>query len=250
MEKLIKSFVVTLSLGLVVAACSDEKVSPSQAISNDEAADDVALTLTTDVADLASDLFIIADDAENGRVSSSGTIAACGVTKDTTFIKFYDGSFVSFNYTTSYEYELDCNSIGVPTTLAYTFISDGERSSRRLTSEGVSSGSLSATGLELSASSYTLNGSFSRDHSFAFTSNPQRFLTSISNVDLSNLLVSKSTGKIEGGFASFLIVGESGVDTYEYTAEVTFNGDVTATVSIDNGVYTVNLATGEVTKQS
>ena len=245
--KTIKAFAMVLTLSLFLQACNDDNGSET-VISTDEAADEISMSLTTDVTDLASDLVVISDDAKNGR-NSSGKVAACGVPYDTTFTKSFTGQFISYNYAVSYGYTLSCSN-GAPGSLTYIFSSDGERSTARLSSMGESEGTFTAGGFEVSKANYTLNGSFYRIHSLSQKSGAQRIFNSESEGSLTNLLVNKSTKKIEGGSATFSVTGQSsGGSTYEFTASVTFNGDGTATATINGVVYLINLTTGEVTKQ-
>jgi hypothetical protein len=178
-------------------------------------------------------------------------VKTCGVSYDTAFARSYNGPFISYNYDVSYGYTLSCTGSGMPSSLAYTFSSDGQRSTARLSSTGKSTGSLTASGFEVTAKSYALNGSFSRTHTLTQKTGAQKVFNSESEVSLTGLSVNKSTQKIESGSALFTVTGQSSAgSSYEFTASVVFNGNGTATATIKSGVYLINLATGEVTKQS
>jgi hypothetical protein len=250
MKMTVKALVMLIMVGLFTQACNDDDETTSAGITTDEAADEVGLTISTDVADLASDLSVVADDAENGRAASNGRTASCGVQYDTTFTRAYTGVFISYDYVISYGYMLSCTPNNVPSLLEYTFSSDGQRSTARLSSTGESTGSLTASGLEFSENAYTLNGTFGRSHTLSQNAGAQRVFNSESEVSVTDLVVNKATQRIESGSASFTVSGQgSGGASYSFTATVTFNGNGTATATIQSVVYLIDIATGEVTRQ-
>jgi hypothetical protein len=210
----------------------------------------VGATLSTDVSNSATDLVPIAKTASGGRVSESDRSATCGVSYDTTINRSFTGAYVSCNYTLQYNYSLACATGGVPSTLSYTLTNTGSRSGVKLESQGNSTGTLTAAGFEVSKSVYTVNGSINRTHAFTQKSGAQKTFSGVSNSTLSNLVVDKSSKKIQSGSATITASGTgSGGGNYNYTATVTFNGDGTANYTVNSSAYVVNLATGQVTKK-
>lgn len=249
-----KTLSLVLGLGLVTIACNDQdEVAPNQeqAITYDEAADEIATTLATDITGLAADLSVLSTDAENARMASDAKMSACGVSYDTTFTRTYNGQYVTSASTVSYQYELSCkSSSGGAPALTYSFAAEGNRNSIRLASQGTSDGSLAASGLEASSTVYQLNGLFERTSEVTQKTQEQKTFNSESDVTLTELVINKETLKIESGAAAFSLHGEStGGGTFDYTSSIVFNGDETATITLNSAeVYQVNLATGEVTK--
>jgi hypothetical protein len=243
--------VFALAFVLIIAsACNDDEGTPAQDFTSDDAAEEVAATLSTDVADMAFYTDILAEDAENGR-TSDGRLAACGVSYDTTINRQFTGEYISFNYTLEFGYQLSCTQQGVPNTLIYDFASDGERSGRRLMADGLSDGSLTTSGFEFSASNYTVNGTFDNVRTVTQKLGGQRTFTSQTSATLTNMLVNKASKKISGGSASMVVSGVgSGGGSYNYVVEVVFNGDGTATVTIGGSIYIITTTTGEIEKQS
>lgn len=251
MKTSIKPTSLALIFVFALSSCNKEdNPSPNQAISNDESADEVAGFISSDVSTTSSDLDFLIKDAQNGRLATNGRTEACGVSYDTIINRSFSGTYLTFNYTLQYGYNLSCTNVGVPSTLTYTVNSSGSRSGNRLTSQGTSVGALSAAGFEVSKSSYSVNGTFNRTHAVTQKNGAQKTFNSQLETTLSNLSVNKSTKVIQGGTASITASGTSSSGgSYTYTALVVFNGDGTADVTINSSAYQVNTKTGQVTKK-
>jgi hypothetical protein len=251
MKTSIKTNGLTLILAFALFSCDQENnPSPNQAITNDEAAEEVAGFLSTDVSGSSADLPDLAKDAQNGRLAANGRTAACGIAYDTMINRSFSGTYLSFNYSLEYIYNLSCTNAGVPSTLSYSITTNGVRSGNRLESQGTSNGTLSAAGFEISQSSYTVNGSFNRTHTVTQKSASNKTFNSQLETTLSDLSVNKSTKIIEGGTASISASGTSSSGgSYTYTASVVFNGDGTANVAVNSDAYLVNTKTGQVSKE-
>lgn len=250
-----KTLIKTASLALVFVfslfSCNNEdNVSPDQAISNDEAAEEVASFLASDVSAASADLDFLIEDAQNGKIAVNSKIEACGITYDTAINRSFSGAYLTFNYTLQYGYGLSCTNAGIPSTLTYSIYATGNRSGNRLSSQGESEGTLSASGFEVSKSSYLLNGTFSRTHTVSQKAGAQKTFNSALESTLSDISIDKLTKVIQSGFA---IVEASGTSSsggsYTYSASVVFNGNETADVVINSNVYLVNTETGQVSKK-
>lgn len=249
MKTTTKTWVLALCLTMLTFACSDDETS-EPVITDDEAAEEIAASLSTEVTVFASDVVVAADDAENGRALSSGKTAACNVPYSATFTDAFAGTNVSYTYTIEYDYTLSCTNAGIPTTLSYGFSSNTTYSGPRLSSEGDSEGSLIVTGFELSATQYSMNGSFERAGSITQKARQLKTFVSTSDFTLTNLTVDKTTTMIKGGTGTVALNGTSSTgETYAVDASIVFNGDGTATVTIQGSVYEVSLPTGEVVLQ-
>jgi hypothetical protein len=240
---------LALILCFVAFGCNkDNSVTSSQGISNDEAADEVAASLSTDVP--STDVVTMSTRSQkNGRQETNGRTEGCGTKYDTTINKSYTGAYISFSLSAQYSYSLTCSG-AIPSSLNYSVTSTGSRNGVRLQSQGATTGNLTISGFEISKSIYSVNGSMTRTHSVVQKSGAQRTFNGTIDATLANLQVDKSTKAIKGGTASLTASGTgSGGASYSYTANAVFNGDGTATVTIGANVYSVNLQTGQVTKQ-
>lgn len=241
----------TMALAVILAiftvSCKDDD-STDAAISQDEAADEMAATISTDLVSMSENVGVMADNAEGS--SSNARVESCGVSYSMSFDSSYTGVYLSFDNTTSYSYSLACSN-GTPSSLDFSFDTEGSRSSVRLSSEGETTASMSATGLDANSTYFTVSGDLERDATLTEKTGAKKTFTTVNSLSLSDFLVNKDTYEIEGGTASYLLSGESSTGgSFEYTASVTFNGDGTATINLDNSaVYEVNLETGQVTEQ-
>lgn len=246
-----KTLTLAVTLALLNTACqeNDDTTADEEVMTTAEASDEMGATLSADVTVIAQDLVVIASDAENGRVGETGRVQACGISYDTTFGTSYSGTYLTFENTAGYSYQLTCSN-GFPSSLTFSFNASGTRSTARLTSDGASTGSFLASGFNVGSTAYTVNGSFEREAALTQKTGAKRTFNHTSYVTLADFQVSKSTSRIEGGTATYLLTGESSEGgSFQYTASIVFNGDQTATISLNSGAdYEVNLQTGQVTE--
>ncbi|MEP4531964.1 MAG: hypothetical protein ABJ004_02685 [Cyclobacteriaceae bacterium] len=231
--------------GFLISCSGDDEVTQA-GVSNAEAAEEIGATLATDILDMTLDIETLSEDAENGRVEAGGRTAGCGTSYDTTFTKTYVGVYISGEQTVTYGYELTCDGV-IPSQLDATFSSTGTRSTARLASSASTTGIMTTTGIEPSNAAYTLNSSMTRN---ASVEGSEKSYSSLSNITLTDLIITKSTMIIASGSATYSYSGSTSEGkSYSYTASVTFNGDGTATIIFnDNTSFLVDLETGEVTQ--
>lgn len=249
----LKTLVVAFSITFLFTSCRDnDDTTSDEVMTSDEASDEIAASLTTDVTVMADDLGAIAAAIDESSRMSTARVegSVCGISYDTTFSASYTGTYMSFENETSYAYKLICSN-SIPSSLSYTFTTDGTRSTSRLSSDGTSTGAMVASGLNLNSDVYTVSGSFEREATLVQNTGSKKTFTNVSAVTLDDFEVNKSTFQIEGGTATYLLEAESSAGgSVSYSATVVFNGDNTATITLGNSdTYLVNLKTGQVTQQ-
>lgn len=235
-----------LSLFGFLISCSGDDEATQSDVTNAEAAEEIGATLAADVVNLTMDIETLSEDAENGRAAADGRIEGCGVSYDTTINKTYTGVYITGEHTVTYGYELTCDGV-IPSQLDATFTSTGTRSTARLTSSASTTGTMTTTGIEPSNEAYTLNSSMTRN---ASVEGSEKSYSSLSNITLTDLIITKSTMMIASGSATYTYSGTTGEGkSYSYTASITFNGDETATIVFnDNSSFLVDLETGQITE--
>ncbi len=261
--KNLKNLLVLLVISTFIISCNDDSEAPETGITDDDAAEMVASSLTTDIMSIASDLGTVGYESTivNGRSINgreSMLFPECGETVTKTFGDSYHGEFVSYNYSASYISTLEC-LFAVPVSLDTEFSSSSTTESQRLTSSGALEGIVAMDLDQENLGNYLINSSIDRSGQIIEKNGQQRTFstnTDITVVDLSlstSFLLSLITGEdpqgylIAGGSASYTMngIGVQGND-FSFEASVTFNGDGTALLNINGKEYTIDLSNGAV----
>lgn len=239
-----------VSLMTVVAfSCSKNDSSPS--VSEEDAADAVGAYLASDFTSASSDASAVSTttgDHAGGRLESGRTAtSSCGISYDSTLTRSGTiGTAITYAYQLTYGYQLSCTN-KLPSSLDFTISSSGTYSGPRISSEGSGSGQWAIAGF--TASSYTLNGTYSKTETITQKTGAQKTFTSNLTLTFASIALDKSTQKLTGGTISFTMTGSiSGGSTYTFTGSVTLSGNQTATITIGTSSYKVDIANGTVTK--
>lgn len=240
-------------------SCEKEKEADVNSITEDEAVDMVALALAensagaTSVVETATTTTdkVVNDEPltnESDLTLKSTATSACGFSHDTTFsVQNKSGMVITFDYSFSYNYSLACNQFNIPESMTASYSYNGNFNAPRLESTNDGTGSLTISGLELSTNTYTVEGTFKQDGSFQSKVRNQNSSNSNIEIELIDLSINKGTYEIEGGTASAVIEGSiPQKGSFKYQCSIIFNGDGTATVTINEDVYLIDLEDGEI----
>jgi hypothetical protein len=255
-----RTFKFTFILLLLIGALSCKKDSTATtAVTTDQAADIAAGSLAENSYGLASISDNVAANAQvvasistsRQTVNSSGAVThqACGTTLADSLSNSGSGSSVTFSYFFKFARTLNCNSSEQPDNLANVLTYHGNFDGPRLTSANTGSATFTIAGLSPTALSFVINGEYKRTGSFQ--SKVGNDLSGNSNIDIvvTNLTLSKTTRKIASGSATISITGTTSKNgAFSYTGTLVFNGDGTATLTINGTAYNVDLSTGIKTK--
>ena len=244
-----KRTVLFLLIGtmVMVSACKDQVA--TNAISTDDAAQMVSMSLATNSMGATS---IIQTSVSTGNSSSSiapqrvkSINSDFIITVDTTFsVSSKPGAIIAYSFTANYGYELTINTQLQLTNATENYTYTGSYDAPLLSSTHTGSGVLSFT--NMTASIWTVNGTFKRTSDDVFKGIQAKTAHSETNLNLTNILVNKSTSTIQSGTATLTISGTlPNKGDFSYTGNITFNGANTATLVIKDKTYTVNLITGE-----
>ncbi len=255
-----KTFKLSLVLLLLLGAFSCKKngsnPTNSSTVTTDQAADLTASSLASNSYGIAS----IADNVSANAASQTSVVASspavnsigansihqeCGTTlKDSITNSGTNGS-ATFSYFFKFARTMNCNTNIEPDNLANNILYRGSFSGPNLTTADTGSAIFTIAGLTFSAKSYVLNGEYKRSGSFQ--SKVGNKASGHSNVDIvvTNLTLTKPTRKIASGNATISITGSTSKNgDFSYTGTLVFNGDGTATLTINGNIYAINLDSG------
>lgn len=247
MKKVKLSIMALLLVGAIACKKTDNSsVKINANVSSDDAADMVAGSLSVNSNGFAG---ISNDVAVQSQVYADAHLA-CGSTKtDTITKKSNTGASVSYSYGLGYSYTLNCNTSNIPDNVIGKVNYSGSFSNPRISES--SSGNLLFTlaGLTPTATVYVLNGTFLRSGSFASKTDTAKHGNSNLSVTVQNISFRKPGRTIASGTAAFSLTGSvPKKGNFSFTGTLVFNGDGTAKLTVNGTVYTVNLITGEKTK--
>ncbi len=242
MKKVQFSIVALLLLGAV--ACKKGYNSPSLTgnVSNAEAADMVAGSLSVNSNGMAS----VSDDATADAAVIVNLNPACGYTKtDSISRQSIPGSPYEYSWSLKYVYTLNCNASGHADNITGNLAFGGNYSGPNITATSAGTTVFTIAGLTTAAPNYVVNGEYKRTGSFQSkidTTNKGN-----SNIDLvvTGLTLSKPHRIIVSGSATISVTGDvPKKGSFSYTGTIVFNGDGTATLTLNSIKYLINLATG------
>lgn len=241
---------VALMLLLGATACNKSVNSPnsntgptvSGTMSTDDAAGLVAGSLSSNsngVAQTVTDATLDAAVIFNAHVK-------CGTTRsDTISRQSSAGSAYTYSFNLTYNFMVDCNSNSQPDSLSSNLTWSGSFSGPNWSQSGSGSSIFGVGGLLQADTAFMVNGEFKRSGSFASKQDTSKHGNSSIDIVVNNLLLGKHFRKIDGGSATFSLTGSTPKrGSFSFTGTIVFNGDGTATVTVNATVYTVNLSTG------
>ncbi|MEL6134777.1 MAG: hypothetical protein AAFR59_15555, partial [Bacteroidota bacterium] len=145
-------------------------------------------------------------------------------------------------YEGTWTFLLSCNTFNIPETADFTSFSDATYSTTRINSTDSIAFTGSIEGIEFSSNDYILGGTYIRTGNQDLTGpNQQIDLSSTLTFDLTGVIVNKGGNGIQSGVGTFTFTGNTPDNTYTYDGTIQFNGNGTATVTINGQTFVVNL---------
>ncbi len=166
--------------------------------------------------------------------------ALCGFTGDTTITR----STTNWNRSVAWNWVVNCDSNNEYDHVVFTRSGTASYNGPRLTMNATITGTVTATQLDSSQTSHLMNGTFNRQGNSTYTG-PRRtksYTTDFTHTWV-NVEVEKGTRHIIAGTGSVTLTGavDNG-NSFSRTGSVVYNGDGTATLTMDNGnIYTFNV---------
>lgn len=235
-------FMGTLLLGGFASCSDDDTNTTTQAISEQEAVDAIEASVSTETNGAAKMMADASEVAMDAGLYTDTPEINCGEVYTSGYDVVYGGTSYSYDYTGTRNYQVNCTNLGVPSTFQYNFSMEGDYETPRLVSDDNAQSSLVVTGLAFDTAEATFNGTYTRSGYQESKVLQQRHFNSVLNFTVNNVLFNKNTLKITGGTASVVFegVGSDG-NSYTFNGSITFNGNDTATLIINNNSYTINL---------
>jgi len=247
--KLVPRLFAFCLLPLLISCNKDDDGTDQTALTNEEAAEVIASSLSEDADGLSVSVATMAAVTSEALAADDGgrTLSVCDYTKDSTFTRTRNTALITSSYNFEYSYQVSCSNLGLPQAMAANLSYSGVYETARASSDNAGDGELALTGLALSENNYVANGTYSRQGSFTSKVRNQNAIQSDLTLTLADLTVDKGTYAIKGGTLSVALTGSvASKGNFSYTASVQFNGAGSATITINGETYEVDLETGEI----
>jgi len=236
-------------IGLVAGAllsCNKNNSTTPNANSTDEAADLVTASVSTNTQGGALNSFSDVSVSSESKInidSLCGTVWTDSVSRGTPVTP---GVPINYFYKANYSYALNCTNGIFNHSATVTSAYSGSFANNSLSSTYTGSGDFTIAGLGKTYSTYVINGEYKRSGSFQSKTDTSYHGTHSIDIVFSNLTLIKPLDVIKSGSeATFTISGNMpSKGAFNYTGNIVFNGDDSATLTVNGTVYLLNLATG------
>jgi hypothetical protein len=246
MKRIKFSFLVMLLLG--AAACKKSgSTMPDAAITGSVTTDDAADMAAGSLSLNSNGLSEMASDATLSASVMFDAHVKCGtVRSDTISRQSSTGLPFTFSYKLTYNFMVDCNSSNQPDSLSSNLTYSGSYSGPNMSGSNSGSSIFGVGGLLQTDTAFVINGEYKRAGSFSSKVDTGNHGNNNVDIVISGLIVKKHWRTIEGGTATISITGSTPKKgSFSFTGTLVFNGDGTATLTINGAVYTINMETGE-----
>jgi hypothetical protein len=248
MKKIRLSLMMVLLLGAGACTKTYNTLPPSHNpvisgnVSSAEAADMVASSLSVN----SNGVVNIVGDVTSDAASFARAHLACGTSKvDSISRQSATGSTTTYNYKLNYNYTISCGSNNMPDSLLSSLIYSGSFNGPNLSSSNSGSSIFKVSGLDSAATTYVINGEYKSSGSFASKVDTANHGNNNVDIVITALTLKKSGRSIISGTGTISVTGDvPKKGSFSYIGTLVFNGDGTATLTINGTVYKINLYTG------
>ena len=247
MKRIKLPFLAMLLLGAVACNKSNNSLPGQQNhlttnVTSDEAADMVASSVSSNSNGVAN----VADDATLSATTMTNAHAKCGTVRaDTISRQSAAGATTTYSYNLTYNYTVNCNSSSQPDSLMSSLIYSGSFNGPNLSSSNSGSSIFTVSGLLPTATDFVINGEYKRAGTFKSKIDTTNAGNNNIDIKIAALTLKRPGRSIVSGSATISITGTvPKKGTFSYTGTLVFNGDGTATLTINGTVYKINLYTG------
>lgn len=223
---------ISLFLAMSVTSCKKESSSSTDAVSEEEAAEAIAQSVSTESSGMSqqsADAVIVAN--------AELVFLPCGIEIDSTVTgASVPGAAITYAYNLSWSWVLSCSGLGIPEKINFDITGSSSYDAPRMSSNDNSTASFELTSLTPATAEYDMTANYQRNgtqQSKVFNKNS---FTSTTIITSSNLKVDKITQIITSGTAAVSISGASSSGrTFSYTGTITFLGNKKGTLTMASG---------------
>jgi hypothetical protein len=243
--KKIQTSIILLSLVIGIVSC---KKNQSTSPATDGVTTNLAATISTgSLAANSSGMSTNLNDISNNVLLTVNQ--PCGTTLTDTMTKSGTSNGVTYDYFLKYTHMLDCNHLNENDNIVYNLAFHGHYDSQTMSSLDTGTSTFTIAGFTPVAKSFVVNGEYKRTGTFTMKTGDKVSGTSKMDIIVNNLTITKPAMTISGSGSTIKLTIIVPKGTTTYTAPLTFNGDGTATATINGTKYSMNLSTGVVTTQ-
>ncbi|NMH27800.1 hypothetical protein [Flavobacterium silvaticum] len=239
-----KSFLAATAIlgGFILSNCSNDDAATPVNNEEQDAVDAITYSVSSESNGLARTMESASAYADEQAVYTENPALECGMPYNSNFTDSFSGTNYSYNYSAARQAELNCTTEGEPATLLYSATYSGTYDTPRMASDDSADASLTISGLETTSASVTFTGSYERNGTQVSKIRNQNTFESTLTYSLDSVVFGKTSHNIESGSAAVTFIGTSSTgNTYNYSGNITFNGDGTATLEINGNTYTITL---------
>ncbi len=243
-------FIMAVAFSGVVGCKKMQTAEVNKAISTEESAHMIAGALsssTNGLNNLATDVTACSFKLYQNNIGC-GAIITDSITRQSA-----PGAATTFSFKNKIVSKVNCNANKVYESVTSVASFNGQYSGPKLSSQGNGSANTSVTGLGDGNPAFIVNGQLKNMCAFKMKADTTRKGTISINIALKNLTITKSNAAIPaaitGGSATASVTGNSAKGAFLFEGTLSFNGFNDATLIISKETYTINLATGAVTKR-
>ncbi|SEJ83111.1 hypothetical protein SAMN05192553_1239 [Cyclobacterium xiamenense] len=230
-----------LVIGLAMFSCSDDddnSMVETQAITEEEAVEIVEKSLAEESAGLEETTYEYAK-TYGEEISLN---VQCNQPVTDSYMYSYNGTLVQASYDFNWDFTITCNALNVPQSATFNSSGSGTYTTPRIESDDSSTFMATVTGLQPTSSVLTYNATFERVGTQQLTTNQTtRTVTSDFDATLVDLVVGKSDYEVDSGTGTFTLTGSTNQGNFSYNGSIVFNGNQTATLTINGNQYTIDL---------
>lgn len=231
---------LAIIVSLLITSCNkeDDDLVPQQAISEEEAVEIVEASLAKESAGVEETTYAYAKTYEQ-EVSQN---VQCNQAVSDSYNYSHNGTVIQATYSYNWSFTISCNGVNIPQSATFTSAGSGMYTTPRIESDDSSTFSATVTGLQPSSSTITYNATFERIGTQQLTTNLNtRSVSSDFSATIVDLVVGKTDYEVDSGTGTFSLTGTTNQGNFSYDGSIVFNGDNTATITINGNQYTIDL---------
>jgi hypothetical protein len=152
----------------------------------------------------------------------------------------YEDALRTAAYTSVLTFDMQCNLLSIPQSASFDFSSLSSYATPRLTSDDQSVFSGTMNGLAPSSAYITMAASYERNGTNGFVLKNKNIASKI-QMTLTEIKFEKASSTIVSGAGTFQITGAYDGNDFSYSGTIVFNGDKTATITIDGESVIISL---------